>query len=157
MKNLVKTLAIAIVICFTGVVSYAQSSLDIIGVNASSKSIQDYKSSYIQTLQANPENIIITYYTNIPAQQNFYQTATVHSNTSIGISLQEDFSVSKDNAEEYITKEFEITNTEEMMLWQMHELKRDKIVVLGLKEGTTNIVCVLSYSRDYYSSHILGR
>lgn len=156
MKNLIKTLAIAIVICFTGIVSYAQSAQDIIGVNASSRSIQDYKTSYTQILQANPENIIITYYTNIPAQQNFYQTATVHSNTSIGISLQEDFSVSKDNAEEYITKEFALTNTDEMMLWQMHELKRDKIVVLGFKEGS-NMVSILSYSRDYYSSHILGR
>lgn len=156
MKNLFKTSVLAIVICFTGIVSYAQSAQDIIGVYASSKSIMDYKASYIQSLQANAENLIITYYDNAPEKQNFYQTAIVHSNTSIGIQLQEDIATSKDNNEEYITKEFALSDTEEMIYWQMHQLKRDKIIVIGLNEST-NIVSILSYSRDYYNSHILGK
>lgn len=156
MKNLFKTSVLAIVICFTGIVSYAQSAQDIIGVYASSKSIMDYKASYIQSLQANAENLIITYYDNAPEKQNFYQTAIVHSNTSIGIQLQEDITTPKDNNEEYITKEFALSNTEEMIYWQMHQLKRDKIIVIGLNEST-NIVSILSYSRDYYNSHILGK
>lgn len=155
MKNILKSLALVAIITLSGFTSFAQNSNGIAGINSSTISIEEYKDYYVPTLQSNAQNIVITFYINVPEYYDYYHTATVLSSSQMGAKLQADISNFKDNAEEYITKEFEITDTDAMLYWHMHELKRNKIIVLGLDEQA-NIVTILSYNKDYFNNHILN-
>ncbi|MBQ9253324.1 MAG: hypothetical protein IJ180_00955 [Bacteroidales bacterium] len=155
MKKAFKVAFLLSAMFLAGFTSYSQSANDIVGTNTNVISIQDYKNTFVNTLQSDVNNIVVTCYINSVEYQDDYHTATLKANSGIGAKLQADILAYKENKEEYVTKEFEVTDIDAMMYWQMHELKRDRVIVIGLDEND-NVVSILSYNPYYYNSHILN-
>lgn len=130
----------------------AQEANEILGLTPNRVSIENYENIYSSAIN-NSQNMVITCYINRVEDYQDYFTSTIQQTSSIGQSIMQDISNYQNESDDINIMTFSSSDLSSATYRQMHQLKRERVVVALLNN---NQIVIVSYNKNYYQQHILN-
>lgn len=130
----------------------AQEANEILGLTPDRVSIENYENIYSSAIN-NSQNMVITCYINRVEDYQDYFTSTIQKTSSIGQSIMQDISNYQNESDDINIMTFSSSDLSSATYRQMHQLKRERVVVALLNN---NQIVIVSYNKNYYQQHILN-
>lgn len=130
----------------------AQEANEILGLTPDRVSIENYENIYSSAIN-NSQNMVITCYINRVEDYQDYFTSTIQQTSSIGQSIMQDISNYQNESDDINIMTFSSSDLSSATYRQMHQLKRERVVVALLNN---NQIVIVSYNKNYYQQHILN-
>ncbi len=130
----------------------AQEANEILGLTPDRVSIENYENIYSSAIN-NSQNMVITCYINRIEDYQDYFTSTIQKTSNIGQSIMQDISNYQNESDDINIMTFSSTDLSSATYRQMHQLKRERVVVALLNN---NQIIIVSYNKNYYHQHILN-
>ncbi len=130
----------------------AQEANEVLGVSPNKVSIENYENIYSSAIN-NSQNMVISCYINRAEDYNSYFTSTIKKSSNIGQGIIQDISNYQNESSDLNIMTFEKTDLNAATYRQMHQLKRERVVVALLNNEQ---IAIVSYDKEYYRQHILN-
>lgn len=152
MKSLIKKVVWLLLLGVFSTNVYAQKADDILSLPTQKISIEEYENTYTPII--NNGKMVLTCYINEYENFNNYFYTTLDLKEDLAQKILADIHSYKADTEQMRTYFIDSNEVEQATYKQMHQLKRERVLVVVKDKG--NIV-VVSYSPEFYKQHLSNK